>query len=838
MKKNQKTISPIFCFLELINANTLAVLPNIKTNMQKTKTSEEKGAKQFYLIPLSISQPSIDIDGELYLIRENHISVYQHYEDDDEKMFGMTAFHYTATLHRQGCKATLHTFYDMYGVYKGYHVALIRKGEKISITVNNELPIKVLSGMQILPVINEIGSEFNSYVSQQENEIDSLSKQVCDQSRLIFKPEQEPLLEGKSFDLYIRLVESYAQKVEALNRFIFSPNFALPKLLRDTLGNLMSKKKAKEQDATPKTTVVRNAGEKSKATVSKKQPIENVKFESVVQIETHAISEDQPVVEQKISTEEELEVSHVKNRKKKHNNKSNKSFQPLSDFVRLSLTELETLRAKEKANDPAIIVRRCELLQECITLSDSRQMMLMVELSAERQQVVSHARGLIDIFSGLDKIEEIKQLMTVVKEASAKSIIMSALFGKIDNLKFLLQYFKRSIDLNHNNIPLLCCEKLPFDTLEILLRSGANPNVVSFVGMTPIMIAAGEGNAKKIEILVRYGANINYQLRKPSFLLVQTKPHPEASKYIDALKSLSQTPDGLTTPLFFAVSSEKIEAVKQLVHLGSNLELLDHLGFSAYSIAASVSNSRRPLTENRKHILRYFYTECGCDINKLFGLPNKKQTVLHFAVQFREADYVNYLLELGADPNIIRDKDERESYCINPLILSVIREFDDVTEIIIKKTKVPLSFSTLLFAYLHGKAIKIKQLAFETLVKNLNANSKEGINTQIKIKEFEQTLLHWLIGTDDIENLKVCLNNGADPNLLRNDGISCLGVAIGIGNTEIVELFLKNKTKPITPETLLDTRKYTCPKNQLEINALLDAYEEKLLGNAFQQFFI
>ncbi len=818
-QKTPKQRSPIFSFLELVENGTLDVLPNVKKSMSKTSTSDEKGAKPLLLLTLPKTYPSIELDGELYLIRENHVSIYKHYEDNPEKMFGMSAYHYTATLHKSGCRATLHTFYDMYGNYKGYNIVLSVGSEKSYITLLNEQPIKSLSGMHILPVIQEIGEALDTHVCQQQKEIDKLSKQVCHVSRAVFKPEREPTVEGEHFNNYIRLANHYADLTEQLNRLVFSPNFALPKLLRETVANLMARKQSKTQVPKPKKLAVKKT-DQSKKEVPNPEPIPH---------------QEDPNQHQTIGAVEEKTLTKKKKKIKKKKDKASGFL--LSDLVKADLKELETLRAKEKENDPQSILRRYTLILQCMTLLDSRQIIVMLELSSEKEQLIVHAQNLIDILAAQGKLDDIKVLIEVAKEVSAKSVIMSALFGKCDTLVFLLQYFKRSINLVHKHLTLLCNEKLPIETMQILLERGANPNIVNLVGMTPLMVAADKGDVAKIDLLIRFGANVNYQLRQPRIVAYQLKNSPKANRFAATLKSLMEEPDELTTALFFAVSTGSLAAVTCLVEAGTNLELLNHKGFSAYSIASVVSTNKAPLTAELEQILRYFYKTCQCDINKLFGPPGMRSTILHLAVQFRRPDYVKFLLELGADPNVLRDKNEADTHYFTPLLFAIAREFYEIVEIILTQPQVFLSNGNILQAFILCKNKDTKTLLYRCLTQNLIAMSKEGLDTSIEMDNFRQPLLHWLINVNAIDEVEDCLKRGVDPNLCRHDGVSSLGIAINLGRVEFVSAILENKNKPITAQTLSTSRAYTCTKNKKEINELLDAYEDKLIAEKLGEFF-
>ncbi len=96
----------------------------------------------------------------------------------------------------------------------------------------------------------------------------------------------------------------------------------------------------------------------------------------------------------------------------------------------------------------------------------------------------------------------------------------------------------------------------------LLLEHGANPNLPNKVGSTPLHDAALSGNHSEgtkdlIEVLLKHGANIN------------------------AVDS-----DTTSTPLHYAASFDRLEAVKTLVRHGADISLKNSMGFTAFQLAA------------------------------------------------------------------------------------------------------------------------------------------------------------------------------------------------------------------------------------------------------------
>jgi hypothetical protein len=102
----------------------------------------------------------------------------------------------------------------------------------------------------------------------------------------------------------------------------------------------------------------------------------------------------------------------------------------------------------------------------------------------------------------------------------------------------------------------LACRNGDVATAALLLDHGANPNLRDKSGTTPLHDAALNGNREVIEILLKHGAEI------------------------DALDA-----DDKSTPLDYAASMDRADAVKALIARGANTKLRNAAGLTARDIA-------------------------------------------------------------------------------------------------------------------------------------------------------------------------------------------------------------------------------------------------------------
>jgi ankyrin len=193
------------------------------------------------------------------------------------------------------------------------------------------------------------------------------------------------------------------------------------------------------------------------------------------------------------------------------------------------------------------------------------------------------------------------------------------------------------------------------DLAEMLLKKGANPNAVvtfkempmtkalgatrnppninlgrhhlSFVGTTPFYNAARNGDAAFMRLLVKYGANPN--LNTP--LGVTPLMVAAGLDYYEG-----ETPGPLT-----GVSEvERLEAVKLCVELGADVHAKTHLG--DYPMIGSAEFTLLTYPENMDDLLNL-----GVGDPRWDGM-----TALHGAVLSNQPSLVQYLIDKGADPEV------------------------------------------------------------------------------------------------------------------------------------------------------------------------------------------
>jgi len=109
-----------------------------------------------------------------------------------------------------------------------------------------------------------------------------------------------------------------------------------------------------------------------------------------------------------------------------------------------------------------------------------------------------------------------------------------------------------------------------YNSLELILKHGANPNALSRSGITPLIKACREGNVGAVILLCRYGANVNYVTRK--FRQRNAIVTAIESKRTDIVEQLltyggftNKHPELCNSPLELAIRKDAIDIIRILI---------------------------------------------------------------------------------------------------------------------------------------------------------------------------------------------------------------------------------------------------------------------------------
>ena len=181
-------------------------------------------------------------------------------------------------------------------------------------------------------------------------------------------------------------------------------------------------------------------------------------------------------------------------------------------------------------------------------------------------------------------------------------------------------------------------------TIHRLLSAGADVNVVSKTGYTPLHGAAESGHERVIEVLLKHGARVTadiYGMAPQHYAAEQG--HESVFRRLCSCKADrdAQFLSLCWTPLHCAVSAGRMQMVQGLLDCEANTEAVDFNGLTPLHHAVK--------SGNRREIVRLL-VDRGANVE---AKTEEGYTALSLACRGGHKAVMGLLLECGADPNDI-----------------------------------------------------------------------------------------------------------------------------------------------------------------------------------------
>ncbi len=261
--------------------------------------------------------------------------------------------------------------------------------------------------------------------------------------------------------------------------------------------------------------------------------------------------------------------------------------------------------------------------------------------------------------------------------------------------------------------------------VEAMLRQGASPNVRNEAGLTPLMIASGQGNAAMVKLLLDAGADVfTVEPRAGGSALHKAcqggnvevvRLLVEAGAFLDWV-----APTTGHTPLMDALWFKWPAIVEYLLQKGAGLNLYTHYGFSLlqhfeYELNVNVIGKERLLEaekmirqrqlsdEKEKERQQLMAAVAGNDLEKVQQLIraganledrypilngfNDGHTPLHVAARDGYLQIVAELLDAGANVNAVEP-----TFGAVPLHKSVYNGHIEITALLVQRPGIDLNF--------------------------------------------------------------------------------------------------------------------------------------------------
>src|SRR6185503_14835261 len=318
------------------------------------------------------------------------------------------------------------------------------------------------------------------------------------------------------------------------------------------------------------------------------------------------------------------------------------------------------------------------------------------------------------------------------------------------------------------------------ESVNLLLRAGANPKIANRYGSTPLSQAASVGNAQMIEALLNAGADPKTLTTPDGETVLMTAARAGNA---DAVKILVDRGADVNarenykgqTALMWAAAERHPDVVKELLAHGADWKVrsfdretkLPKLSaastvtpFARGGFTAFLFTAREGDNESAKVML-----DAGVDIDQtdvdgtnalVVSIMNKKYT------------FAKFLLDRGANPNLADDKGRAALYA------AVDIRNEDYSALPNRKEDDPLPSLELVKALLARGANPNMQLT-----KNLPGRS--GMDSGDTTLDEGTTPLMRAARAGDSAVMRALLEKGADPKLTTKEGNTALMFAAGVG---------------------------------------------------------
>ena len=322
-----------------------------------------------------------------------------------------------------------------------------------------------------------------------------------------------------------------------------------------------------------------------------------------------------------------------------------------------------------------------------------------------------------------------------------------------------------------------------------LLNNGADPNIATNDGRTPLMIASENGYADVVELLLEKNVPVNTQNTEGTTAISIASQNGHSS-VVSILLNNGADPNIATndgwTPLMIASQNGHADVVKLLLEKNVPVNTQNTEGTTAIYIASQnghssvvsilLNNGADPnIATNDGWTPFMIASENGyADVVKLLlekNVPINTQntngaTAIYIPSQNGHSSVVSILLNNGADPNIAKNNGT------TPLMIASENGHADVVKLLLEK--------------------------------NVSVNTQ---NTE------ETTAISIASQNGHSSVVSILLNNGADPNIATNDGWTPLMIASQNGHADVVKLLLEKNVPVNTQNTNGITAIYIASQN-------------------------
>ena len=378
----------------------------------------------------------------------------------------------------------------------------------------------------------------------------------------------------------------------------------------------------------------------------------------------------------------------------------------------------------------------------------------------------------------------------------ATCLILAGCFGHTDIVRYLVGL--PEVDLNHqdsNNCTALhvAVESKHADVVQVLIDAGADIEMKTNKGHSPLDVASVSGALTTMKMLVKAGADIRDTDTNGCRCLILAAyfGHTDIMRYLVGLPEVDL--DHKCTALHAAVQVNHPDIVQVLIDAGTDIEMKNNDGRSPLHMASCLG----ALTTVKMLV------KAGVDLDQRDG---NNFTALRAAVKGKHADVVQVLIDAGADIETkdaegrsplllasrledlttmkmlveagadVRATDNSANTC---LIIAVYGKNTDIVRYLVGLPEVDLDQQGM-FTYtaLHAAVLRNHTDAVPVLI-------DAGADIEMK-EEGGCSPLHMACMSGELTNVMKLVEAGADVCATDDRRSTCLTYAADLGHTEIV----------------------------------------------------
>jgi uncharacterized protein len=350
------------------------------------------------------------------------------------------------------------------------------------------------------------------------------------------------------------------------------------------------------------------------------------------------------------------------------------------------------------------------------------------------------------------------------------------------------------------------------ESIDLLLRAGADANAQNRYGVRPLLIACRNGDQASVESLLQAQVEVNATGPGGETPLMVAARHGSAAvirQLLQAEAKVASADRAGQTAVMWAAAAGNVEALELLIENGADFQQALPSGFNAFFFA--VRQGHMKVVEA--------LIDAGFDVNQPMDIKKSagrhplaaNTSALVLAVENGHFELALKLVDHGADPN-----DQRSGFA--PLhIISWVRKPDRGED-----TEPPVRGSGQVTSLEFVRRLVAAGADVNLPIENGRARVKAKLNSD------GATPILYAAKTADTQLMKLLVELGADIHATNADGVTPLLAAAGVGVTAVDE-------EAGTEEEVLEALAYLIDRGA-EVDTVSKKGDTAMHGAAFRAF--